>query len=74
EWSKVVAKSFAFATPIMLLPFAFDDSDNWLTEDEEELAKVFESLGRPDMALCVRGGSAYHRILFILHKGDRPRV
>ncbi|OJA14607.1 hypothetical protein AZE42_07963 [Rhizopogon vesiculosus] len=72
EWSKVVTKSFAFAAPIMLLPLAFDEGDNQLTEDEEELAKVFESLGRPDMTLCVRGGRVYHHISFILHKGDRP--
>ncbi|KAG1848298.1 hypothetical protein DFJ58DRAFT_705076 [Suillus subalutaceus] len=74
EWSKVVAKSFAFAAPIMLLPLAFDEGSDLLSQDEEELAKIFDSLGRSDMALCVRDGRAYHRISFILDNGDRPET
>jgi hypothetical protein len=46
EWSKVVAKPFAFATSIVLLPLAFDRlGDNYLSEDEKELAKVMSRLG-----------------------------
>ncbi|KAG2039225.1 hypothetical protein BDR03DRAFT_952263 [Suillus americanus] len=52
EWSKVVAKSFAFAAPLMLLPLAFREGNNLLSQDEEELARIFDSLGRSDMALC----------------------
>ncbi|KAG2058291.1 hypothetical protein BDR06DRAFT_950747 [Suillus hirtellus] len=74
EWSKVVAKSFAFAAPLMLLPLEFDDGNNLLSQDEEELARIFDSLGRSDMALCVRHGRAYHRISFILDNGDRPEA
>jgi hypothetical protein len=74
EWSKVVGRSFAFAAPIMLLPLAFDEGDNELSKDEEDLAEIFESLGRPDMALCVRNGRVFHRISFILDSGDRPEA
>lgn len=74
EWSKVVAKPFAFAAPVMLLPVAFDEGSNLLSQDEEELARIFDSLGRSDMALCVRHGRACHRISFILDHGDRPEA
>ncbi|OJA14606.1 hypothetical protein AZE42_07962 [Rhizopogon vesiculosus] len=39
------------------------------------LAKMFESLGRPDMVLCVCGGlRVYHRLSFILTVIVRTRV
>ncbi|KAG0702633.1 hypothetical protein DFH29DRAFT_804745 [Suillus ampliporus] len=40
EWSKVVGKSFAFAAPLMLLPLAFDEGDNQLSQDEEKIGTV----------------------------------
>jgi len=69
--SKVVGKPFAFAAPLTLLPLAFDEGDNQLSQDEEHLAEIFESLGRSDMALCIRGERVAHRIWFMLDHGNR---
>ena len=74
EWSKVVGRPFAFSAPVMLLPLAFDEGDNALSQDEKDLAEIFQSLGRLDMALCVRHGRVFHRISFILDSGDRPEA
>jgi hypothetical protein len=74
EGSKVVGKPFAFSAPVMLLPRSFDEGNNQLSRDEEDLAQIFDSLGRSDMAACIRDGRAAHRIWFILDGGDRPEA
>ena len=63
-----------FSAPPMLLPVAFHQGDNQLSQDEKAFAEIFESLGRSDMALCIRGGRVVHRISFILDYGDRPEM
>jgi hypothetical protein len=39
--------------------------------DDEELARIYESLGRQDMALSVHGGRLCHRVSFLLEHDDR---
>jgi hypothetical protein len=58
----------------MLLLIAFHQGDNQLSQDEKAFAEIFESLGRSDMALCVRGGRVVHRISLVLDYGDRPEM
>ncbi|KAG5633925.1 hypothetical protein H0H81_004381, partial [Sphagnurus paluster] len=71
EWSKVVAKLFAFSAPVMLLPDAFLEGSNELSQEEEDFATIFEYLQRSDMAGYIRNGRVCHRITFILDTGDR---
>ncbi|GLB42708.1 hypothetical protein LshimejAT787_1201570 [Lyophyllum shimeji] len=71
ECSKVVAKPFAFSAALLLLPNKVFDGVNRLCQVEEDFADIFDSLGRPDMALCIRHGRVPHRIVFILDSADR---
>ncbi|KAL4802315.1 hypothetical protein BDV18DRAFT_166963 [Aspergillus unguis] len=65
EWAHTDSSSFAFNSPIMLLPVAeFYDGANYIGEDEEFFAKTLESKGHPDLANIVRKGRVVHLFKF----------
>jgi hypothetical protein len=68
-------KAEAFAAPKWAFDTdAFDDGDNTLSKEEILLAESYESLGRHDLAECVRGGKVFqrlHRIILGWQPSDR---
>jgi hypothetical protein len=68
-------KAEAFAAPKWAFDTeAFDHGDNALSKEEVILAEAYESLGRDDLADCVRGGKVFqrlHRIILNWTPSDR---
>jgi hypothetical protein len=68
-------KAEAFAAPKWAFDTeAFDYGDNTLSKEEILLAQAYESLGRNDLADCVRGGKVFqrlHRIILGWKPSDR---
>ncbi|KAK2051282.1 hypothetical protein LY76DRAFT_478974, partial [Colletotrichum caudatum] len=73
EFASAEPKELAFSSPCMMWPVGdFYDGKNNLAEEEVELACIFDSCGRGDLARCVRDGRRWQRLSFVLG-GDTPR-
>ncbi|KAG5649269.1 hypothetical protein H0H81_004980 [Sphagnurus paluster] len=56
---------------LSMINLAFLEDSNELSQEEEDLAAIFESLERSDMAGCIQNGRIFHQITFLLDTGDR---
>ncbi|WVW79918.1 hypothetical protein I302_101888 [Kwoniella bestiolae CBS 10118] len=65
EWAYTTSKEEAFSAPDTLLPpgLAKTDDDSTLSHREEALVAAYGSLGRPDLADCIKGGRRYSRLM-----------
>lgn len=67
ESASTEVQQVAFGSPCMLWPVGkFYEGKNVLTQEELELASVFQRRGRTDMAMNVLKGRALQRFLFFL--------
>ena len=57
------SKGLSLAAPLGLVDVtSYFDGNNQLARGEIALAEVYDGLGRPDLAECVRGGKKYQRL------------
>ncbi|KAM3516473.1 hypothetical protein NHJ13051_009880 [Beauveria bassiana] len=65
EWAYTAPASYAFNSPVALLPVAdFYHGENCLGEDELFLAHLFKEKGQEEMAQIVQNGRLQHRFAF----------
>nr|XP_031859378.1 uncharacterized protein CI109_005219 [Kwoniella shandongensis]KAA5526450.1 hypothetical protein CI109_005219 [Kwoniella shandongensis] len=71
EWAYVTTKSEAFCAPTGLYwNQEWAKGNNALTEEELILIGAHESMGRPDLADCVRNGRIYQRLMESIRDDD----
>ncbi|WWD08812.1 hypothetical protein V865_006925 [Kwoniella europaea PYCC6329] len=68
EWAYTTTKDEAFASPMYFLPSKFyhEGSNDMFSPREYALIEAYQSLGRDDLADCVKNGRKYQRLIYFL--------
>ncbi|OCF58134.1 hypothetical protein L486_04164 [Kwoniella mangroviensis CBS 10435] len=68
EWAYTTNKAEAFASPMHFLPSEFyhEGSNDVFSPREYALIEAYQSLGRDDLADCVKVGRKYQRLIYFL--------
>ncbi|WVQ62804.1 uncharacterized protein L199_000953 [Kwoniella botswanensis] len=68
EWAYTTTKAEAFASPMYFLPSEFyhEGSNDMFSPREYALIEAYQSLGRDDLADCVKNGRKYQRLIYFL--------
>ncbi|TFY64443.1 hypothetical protein EVJ58_g2613 [Rhodofomes roseus] len=69
EWAQTIPKELAFCAPLFLLDVGeFYDDNIDLSPDEALLISALQTSKSEDLAICVRNGRIYHRLVFCLEE------